>query len=126
MIVVVIESKPIVYTKLTTMEYKAIKNGTGVMISTRLPLNTIVVTDAGKIEITRKIIMELADTSSSRKLQAKNTDTIAQGSEEPSFDLAVTLGPGLGAKDPEVSTGMFTTNSPGGIVLVFALAYMMW
>ena len=70
--------------------------------------------------------MKLAD-SPERKLQAANTDSIADGNKAASFDLVVALDAGFEYEDPGVvSAGMFANNGIGGLVLMFALAFMRW
>ena len=57
-------------------------------VSTRPQLDIITFSNTGKIYIEGRIVMKLADRPG-RKLQADNTDSIADGNEAASFDLVV-------------------------------------
>lgn len=120
----VIENKGVKYPSFSLREY--IPAARMVKVSTRLPLDIITFSNTGKIYVEGRIVMKLAD-SPERKLQAANADSIAEGNEAASFDLVVALDAGFEYEDPGVvSAGMFANNGIGGLVLMFALAFIRW
>ena len=118
----VIENKGVKYPSFSLREY--IPAARMVKVSTRLLIDIITFSNTRNIYIEGRIVMKLTD-SPERKLQAANTDSIADGNKAASFDLVVALDAGFEYEDPGVvSAGIFANNYIGGLVLMFALAFI--
>ena len=104
---------------LTRLEYKTIEGFEAVMVSTFLPKNTINFADGGEINIKGNIVMKFGTTG--RKLQAANSNDIAEGTETASFDLILALETGFKPEDPAVSAGIFPNYRFGSLALEFWL-----
>jgi len=124
--ITVIEDDDVKFTSLTERTYVS---GAGVLVSTRVPINTFTYADKESIEIAGGLTLQLAGPDGiPRKLQA-GIGAKVDANEVANFDITVNLQPETVTKEEEATMNSANDVASKGFAvlgMMFASAYAMW
>lgn len=124
----VIQSGSAYISSITSIQYDSVENG--VVVGTRLPINTFNYADDASISIQGQIQMKLADGSASRKLRVLSGAEI-EGDEKAAYELEINLQEGKAVADDvsvmeNSATVVFALNKAFALAAALAFAFAAW